>query len=50
MFFDIAYNGIEYPTRNIERRAQGLERLEKGEKEEKEGKGLLGRLTGFWGR
>ncbi|KAJ3039349.1 signal recognition particle subunit srp68, partial [Rhizophlyctis rosea] len=50
LFFDIAYSGIEYPTRNIERRAQGLERLERGETEAPQGRGLLGRLGSFLGR
>ncbi|KAJ3013960.1 signal recognition particle subunit srp68 [Thoreauomyces humboldtii] len=56
MFFDLAFNGIDFPTRNTERRAAGLGRLKRSEAEAKteeeadKGKGLLGVLGGFWGR
>ncbi|TPX36168.1 hypothetical protein SmJEL517_g01439 [Synchytrium microbalum] len=33
LFFDVAYNSIEYPLNNLARRAKGLPRLAKGEKE-----------------
>lgn len=51
LFFDIAYNAIEFPLSNISRRAAGLERKGRGEADnEGKGKGLLGVLGGFWGR
>ncbi|KAJ3285673.1 signal recognition particle subunit srp68 [Borealophlyctis nickersoniae] len=51
LFLDIAYNGVQFPIRNIERRAQGLERLQRGEAEDEGGKkGLMGVFSGLWGR
>ncbi|KAJ3028192.1 signal recognition particle subunit srp68, partial [Rhizophlyctis rosea] len=46
LFFDLAFNGIEHPKTNIERRKDGLPRLEKGQ-EASGGKGLWASL---WGR
>ncbi|KND05197.1 uncharacterized protein SPPG_00857 [Spizellomyces punctatus DAOM BR117] len=51
LFFDIAYNGLDFPVSNIERRSTGLERRRRGESEEEEkAKGIMGVLSGLWGR
>ncbi|TPX59749.1 hypothetical protein SpCBS45565_g07664 [Spizellomyces sp. 'palustris'] len=51
LFFDIAYNGIDFPVSNIERRSTGSERRRRGESEEEEkAKGIMGVLSGLWGR
>ncbi|TPX44642.1 hypothetical protein SeMB42_g04256 [Synchytrium endobioticum] len=50
LFFDVAYNSVEYPITNIARRAKGLPRLTPGEKDiEKPAKGVFGVLSNLWG-
>ncbi|KAI8824151.1 uncharacterized protein EV422DRAFT_519111 [Fimicolochytrium jonesii] len=54
LFFDMAYNGIDFPTRNLARRAEGAERVPRAQDVVEETKetsgGLLGVLGGLWGR
>ncbi|KAJ3094611.1 signal recognition particle subunit srp68 [Phlyctochytrium planicorne] len=54
VFFDIAYNGVEYPLENIQRRLVGKERVstteEKKEFKESSSAGITGFLSGIWGR
>ncbi|KAI9090257.1 hypothetical protein DFS34DRAFT_373262 [Phlyctochytrium arcticum] len=51
LFFDVAYNGIQYPLDNLKRRAAGQERQFEDEMQTgAKGKGLLGVIGGLWGR
>ncbi|KAI8844172.1 hypothetical protein BC829DRAFT_400506 [Chytridium lagenaria] len=58
VFFDIAYNGVEYPIENIERRIAGKERVSVGTRVAESNAsqsiaapgGISGFLSGIWGR
>ncbi|KAI9090273.1 hypothetical protein DFS34DRAFT_708311 [Phlyctochytrium arcticum] len=51
LFFDVAFNGIQYSVENLKRRAAGQELQPAGQEQESgKGKGLLGVIGGLWGR
>ncbi|KAI8909475.1 hypothetical protein DFJ77DRAFT_124444 [Powellomyces hirtus] len=54
LFFDMAYHGIDFPNRNVERRIASQERKPRAESGQveagsKSGGGLLGVFGGLWG-